>query len=206
MLVSYESIRRWCIKFGPRFRRSLRRHEGRLGDTWHADEVFIRIQGKVHYLWRAVDEDGDVIAPAHPCARDIRASMHFIEVLVQERRDAKAAKRFFYKALNGQGGEPIRLTTDGLKSYPSAARQVLPGTHHDTSQYANNRAEVSHQPTRQQERQMRRFKSLHHAQRFLALPARVSNLFRYGRHLMRASIHRMFRARASCIWQRVICA
>jgi putative transposase len=109
IIVSYESIRRWCIKFGPRFRRSLRRHEGRLGDTWHVDEVFIRIQGKVYYLWRAVDQDGDVI-----------------DVLVQERRDAKAAKRFFYKALKGQGGEPIRLTTDGLKSYPSAAREVLP--------------------------------------------------------------------------------
>jgi len=189
IIVSYELIRRWCIKFGPRFRRSLRRHEGRLGDTWHVDEVFIRIQGKVYYLWRAVDQDGDVI-----------------DVLVQERRDAKAAKRFFYKALKGQGGEPIRLTTDGLKSYPSAAREVLPGAHHDTSQYANNRAEVSHQPTRQQERQMRRFKSRHHAQRFLALHARVNNLFRYGRHLMRASSHRMFRARAFFVWQRVTCA
>ena len=189
VIVSYESIRRWCLKFGPRFRRRLRCREGRLGDTWHVDEVFIRIQGKLRFLWRAVDQDGDVV-----------------DFLVQKRRDAKAAKRFFNKALKGQGAEPARLTTDGLKSYPPAAREVLPGARHDTSQYANNRAEVSHQPTRQRERQMRHFKSPCHAQRFLALHSRVNNLFRYGRHLMRASTHRMFRARAFFVWQLVTCA
>jgi len=109
VIVSYESIRRWCFKSGPRFRRSLKRREGRLGDTWHVDEVFIRMQGKVHYLWRAVDQDGDVI-----------------DILVQDRRDAKAAKRFFNKALKGQSAGPIRLTTDGLKSYLQAVREVLP--------------------------------------------------------------------------------
>ena len=177
VVVSYESIRRWCLKFGPRFRRSLKRREGRLGDTWHVDEVFIRIQGTVHYIWCAVDQDGDGI-----------------ERLVQKRRDAKAAKRFFNKALKGQGAEPIRLTTDGLKSCPPATREVLPGARHDTSQYANNRAQVSH------------LKSRHQAQRFLSPHARVNNVFRYGRHLMRASSHRVFRARAFFVWQRVTCA
>jgi len=149
--VSYESIRRWCLKFGPRFRQSLKRREGRLGDTWHVDEVFITIRGQVHYLWRAVDQDGDVI-----------------DILVQRRRNASAAKRFFAQALKGQGDAPNRVTTDKLSSYPPAIREVLPEAVRDTSQYANNRAELLHQPTRQRERQMRRFKSPHQAQREIA--------------------------------------
>jgi len=187
--VSYESIRRWCLKFGPGFRRRLKRREGQLGDTWHVDEVFITIRVQVHYRWRAVDQDGDAI-----------------DILVQRRRNARAAKRFFAKALKGQGDAPNRLTTDKLSSYPPAIREVMPETVHDTSQYANNRAELSHQPTRQRERQMRRFKSRHQAQRFLSLHARVNNLFRYGRHLMRAVNHRLFRARAFTTWRQVTCA
>jgi putative transposase len=186
--VSYESIRRWCLKFGPGYRRSLKRREGRLGDIWHVDEVFIKIGGALRYLWRAVDQDGDVI-----------------DILVQRRRNAKAAKRFFSKALKGQGTEPMCLITDKLRSYPPAAQEILPTAKHDTSQYANNRAELSHQPTRHRERQMRRFKSRHQAQRFLALHARVNNLFRYGRHLLRAANHRLFRARAFTVWQQVTC-
>ena len=189
VVVSYESIRRWCLKFGPQYRRSLKRREGRLGDVWHVDEVFITLRGQIHYLWRAVDQDGDVI-----------------DILVQRRRNALAAKRFFNKALKGQGAEPLVLITDRLRSYPPAVREVLRGTHRDTTQYANNRAEVSHQPTRQRERQMRRFKSPHQAQRFLSVHARVSNLFRYGRHLLRAPNHRLFRARAFGVWQQVTCA
>jgi putative transposase len=189
VIVSYESIRRWCLKFGPLYRRSLKRREGRLGDVWHVDEVFITFRGQIYYLWRAVDQDGDVI-----------------DILVQRRRNALAAKRFFNKALKGQGAEPLVLITDRLRSYPPAVRKVLRGTHHDTTQYANNRAEVSHQPTRQRERQMRRFKSAHQAQRFLSVHARVNNLFRYGRHLLRAPNHRLFRARAFGVWQQVTCA
>ena len=187
--VSHESIRRWCLKFGTRFLHSLKRREGRLGDTWHVDEVFITIGGQIHYLWRAVDQDGDVI-----------------DILVQRRRDARAAKRFFTKALKGQGAEPNRLTTDKLKSYLPAVREILPETVHDTSAFANNRAELSHQPTRQRERQMRRFKSRQQAQHFLALHARVNNLFRYGRHLMRAVNHRLFRDRAFMTWRQETCA
>ncbi len=96
VIVSCESIRRWCFKFGPRFRRSLNRREGRLGDTWHVGEVFIRIQRKVHYLWRAVDQDGDVI-----------------DILVQGRRDANAAKRLFNKALKGKAQSPFTRSRRG---------------------------------------------------------------------------------------------
>jgi putative transposase len=189
VIVSYESVRRWCLKFGPQFPRSLKRREGRLGDIWHVDEVFITVDGQIHCLWRAVDQDGDVI-----------------DILVQRRRNARAAKQFFSKALKSQGAEPMRLVTDGLKSYPSAARKILPAADHDTGRYANNRAELCHQATRQRERHMRRFKSRYHAQRFLSLHARVNNLFRYGRHLLRASNHRMLRERAFGVWQQVTCA
>ena len=154
--VSYESIRRWCLKFGPGFRRGLKRREGRLGDIWHVDEVFIKTDGDIHFLWRAVDQDGDII-----------------DILVQRRRNAPVAKRFFTKALRGQGAQPMRVITDKLRSYPPAAQEVLPGAEHETGQYANNRAERSHQPARQRERQMRRFKSGHQAQRFLSLHAQV---------------------------------
>ena len=105
---------------------------------WHLDEVFVNIQGKRHYLWRAVDQDGDVI-----------------DVLVQRYRNARAAKRFFRKLLKGHGSKPWRLVTDKLKSYSAARREVMPSVHHDTGQYANNRAEVSHEPTGQRERLMR---------------------------------------------------
>ena len=145
--------------------------------------------GELHYLWRAVDQDGDVI-----------------DILLQSRRNARAAKRFFEKALKGQGAEPTMLVTDKLRSYPSAVQLLLPSATHDTSQYANNRAEFSHQATRQRERQMRRFKSGRQAQHFLCIHARVNNLFRYGRHLLRAAHHRLFRARAFPIWQQVTCA
>jgi putative transposase len=189
IIVSYETIRRWCLKFGPRYQRALRRREGRLGDEWHADEMFVTINGETDYLWRAVDQDGQVL-----------------DILLQQRRDAEAAKRFFRKVLNGQGEVPVALYSDKLGSYRVAAREMLPGTRHDTSKYANNRAEVSHPPTRQRERQMRRFASRHQAQRFLALHARVGNVYRYGRHLMRAAPHRMFRARAFYVWSQLTCA
>jgi putative transposase len=107
--VTYETIRRWCGKFGPDYARKLRRRQGRLGDTWHLDELFVNIQGRRHYLWRAVDQDGDVI-----------------DILVQRRRDARAAKRFFRKLLKGQGSEPRWLITDKLGSYAAAHSSVMP--------------------------------------------------------------------------------
>ena len=186
--VSYETVRRWCLKFGPGYAAKAKRRQSRLGDTWYLDEVFIRIGGRQQYLWRAVDQDGDVI-----------------DILVQARRDQGAAKRFLRRLVKGQGGEPNRLVTDKLRSYGPAHREVMPSVPHDTRQYANNRAEVSHQPTRQRERQMRRFKSSSQAQRFLSLHGLVQNLFRFGRHLLRAANARLFRERAFVDWAVVTC-
>ena len=184
IIVSYETIRIWCQKFGPGYARNLRRRQGRLGDTWYLDEVFIRINGQQHYLWRAVDQDGDVI-----------------DILVQPRRDQRAAERFFRRLLRGQGKEPFRIVTHKLRSYSAALRRILGEVGHCTERYANNRAEVSHQPTRQRERQMRRFKSTGQAQRFLSLHGVIQNLFRLGPHLLKATHHRLLRLRSFAIWQ-----
>ncbi len=149
--VSYESIRLWCIKFGAKYSRRLKRKHRGYGDTFFIDEVFVKIQGRQHYLWRAVDQDGDVV-----------------DVFLQRRRDGRAAKRFFKRLLRASGSEPSRVVTDKLRSYGVAHRELIPDTIHDTSQYANNRAELSHQPTRVRERGMRQFKSAPQAQRFLS--------------------------------------
>ena len=126
--VTYETIRQWCQRFGPVYARQLRRRRGRMGDTWHLDEVFVTIQGRQQYLWRAVDEDGDVL-----------------DILVQSHRNRRAAVRFFRKLLKTQGRIPRRLITHQLRSYAAACRTVMPSVVHVTDQYANNRAEVSHQ-------------------------------------------------------------
>src|SRR5215472_3444027 len=185
IMVSYEAIRLWCQKFGPDYARKLKRRQGRLGDMWHLDEVFIRINGQQQYLWRAVDQDGDVI-----------------DILVQRHRDQRAAEQFFRRLLRGQGQEPFCIITDKLRSYSAALRTILCDVAHNTERYANNRAEASHQPTRQRERQMRRFKSAGQAQRFLSLQAVVQNLFRVGRHLLRSTNHRLLRSRSGGQWQR----
>ena len=187
IIVSHEAIRLWCAKFGPDYARRLRRRQGRLGDTWFLDEVFVTIRGQRHYLWRAVDQDGDVI-----------------DILVQRRRNAQAAKRFFRKLLKGQGSEPRWLITDKLRSYGAAHRSVMPSVEHVTASYANNRAEVSHQPTRQRERQMRRFKSAAQAQRFLSVHGVVRNLFNLSRHRLRSANHRLLRARAFETWNEAV--
>jgi len=186
IIVSYETIRQWCQTFGPEYARTLRRRRGRLGDTWHLDELFVKIQGRRRYLWRAIDQDGDI--------------------LVQSRRDRQAATRFFRKLLKDQGRAPRRLVTDKLRSYSAAHRTVMPSVVHSTQQYENNRAEVSHQPTRQREGQMRRFKSVGHAQRFLSVHGSVQNLFRVGRPLLRSAHHRLLRTRAFVEWDAVTCA
>ena len=186
IVVSYESIRLWCNKFGPEYARRLkRRHQG-FGDTFYIDEVFVKIDGIQHYLWRAVDQDGEIV-----------------DVFLQRRRDAKAAKRFFKRLLKTHRNEPRKIVTDKLRSYGVAHLELIPDTIHDTSQYANNRAELSHQPTRVRERVMRRFKSLQQAQRFLTVHAAVYNLFNLGRHLVSAKHYRVFRLRALASWNHV---
>ena len=181
--VSYESIRLWCNKFGSKYVRRLKKKHQGYGDTIFIDEVFVKIDGKQRYLWRAVDQDGEIV-----------------DVFLQRRRDGKAAKRFFKRLLKAHRMEPRKIVTDKLRSYGVAHRELIPDTIHDTSQYANNRAELSHQPTRVRERVMRRFKSMQQAQRFLTVHAAVYNLFNLGRHLVSAKNYRFFRLRAFASW------
>jgi len=143
----------------------------------------IQINGKQYYLWRAVDQDGEVV-----------------DVFLQAKRDGAAAKRFFKRLLRSHGSEPRKIVTDKLRSYPVAQREVMPDTIHSTQQYENNRAEQSHESTRVRERGMRRFKSVRQAKRFLGAHAAVSNLFNLGRHLISAEHHRNLRAAAFTDW------
>ena len=186
--VTHESIRRWGLKFGPAFAGRLRRRRPRPGDTWHLDEVYLRINGQLHYLWRAVDQHGVVL-----------------DILVQERRNATAAKRFLRHLLSGMRYKPKRIVTDGLRSYGVAHREVLPEARHRTSRYLNNRAENSHRPTRRRERQMQRFKSPPQAQRFLSSHAMIYGHFRPRRHLMTADQYRRVRAKAFRVWRQETC-
>jgi len=183
--VSYESIRLWCNKFGLIYARRLKKNHQGYGDTFFIDEVFVKIDGKQHYLWRAVDQDGEVV-----------------DVFLQRRRDGNAAKRFFKRLLKTHRDEPRKIVTDKLRSYGVAHRELIPESIHDTSRYANNRAELSHQPTRVRERVMRRFKSMRQAQRFLTVHAAVCNLFNLGRHHVSAKNYRYFRVRAFASWNR----
>ena len=183
--VSRESIRLWCIKFGRKFARRLKQHHQGYGDTFFIDEVFVRMNGKQHYLWRAVDQDGEVV-----------------DVFLQSRRDGRAAKRFFKRLLRSHGGEPRKIVTDKLRSYDVAHRELIPEAIHDRSQYANNPAELSHQPTRVRERGMRKFKSVKQGQRFLSAHAAVYNLFNLGRHLVAANHYRNLRTSAFAEWSR----
>ena len=187
--VSYETVRRWCIRFGPAYASRLRKRSGPGGDHWFVDEVFVRIDGRLRYLYRAVDQDGQVL-----------------DILVQTRRNSKAAARFFRRLLKRQGQAPRRLITDKLPGYRPAHREEIPGAVHDTRQYANNRAELSHEPTRQRERRIRRFKPIGNAQRFLAVYGTLQNLFAVPRHLMRAKYYRTCRARALIQYEQVTCA
>ena len=184
--VTYESIRQWCLKFGKQFANGIRRRQGRLGDTWHLDEVFVSIKGKRHYLWRAVDQDGDVL-----------------DILVQRKRNTKAAKRFFRKLLKGLRYVPRIIVTDKLGSYSAAHKEVMPSVKHVRDKGSNNRAENSHQVTRQREKQMRRFKSAGHMQRFLSVQGPINNVFRVGRHLMQAKHYRIMRDRGFTLWREV---
>ena len=177
--VSYEAIRLWGNKFGPEFAQRLKKKRNGFGDTFYIDEVFVKINGVQHYLWRAVDQDGDVI-----------------DVFLQKRRDSKTAKRFFKRLLKANQGAPWKIVTDKMGSYPVAHKELMPDVIHDTSQYANNKAELSHQPTRVREKVMRKFKSIEQGQRFLSAHAEVYNLFNIGRHCISAKNYKMLRSRA----------
>lgn len=189
VLVSYETIRCWCDKFGKQFADDLRRRRARAGDKWHLDEVFLKINGVTHYLWRAVDQHGIVL-----------------DVLVQPKRDRFAAMRFFRKLLRATGRKPRVIITDKLRSYGAAKRVVMPRVAHRQHRYLNNRAENSHQPTRERERRMRRFKSGEHAQRFLEVHGIIASHFRPRRHLLSAADYRHIRSKRFSIWNEVTSA
>ena len=167
----------------------MKKRQGRLGDTWHLDEVFVSSQGEQQYLWRAVDQDGDTI-----------------DMLVQRRRNTQAAVRFFRRLLKAQGREPRWMITDTLTSYGVAHRNVMPTVKHINAVYANNRVEVSHQPTRQQEYHMRGFSSATQAQRFLTLHGLTQNIFRLGHHLHQVVNYRILRTQAFQVWKEAVCA
>jgi putative transposase len=185
-IVTYEAIRKWCRKFGQRYANQLRRRRSRPGDKWHMDEMFLTIKGQRHYLWRAVDQDGNIL-----------------DILVQRRRDKQAAKKFFRKLLKGLSYVPRVIITDKLKSYVAAKREILAGVEHRQQRYLNNRAENSHRPTRQRERRMQRFKSPGQAQRFLAAYGPIAQHFRPRRHRFSAPAYRQEMQKRFQSWREI---
>ncbi|MHC2483096.1 IS6 family transposase [Rhizobium leguminosarum] len=189
IVVSYETIRRWCRKFGAAYAKQLRRKKPSRKDIWHLDEVVISIGGQKHWLWRAVDQDGYVL-----------------DEIVQTRRDTKAAKRLLVRLLKKQGLSPKRIVTDKLRSYGAAKRDVMPGVEHRSHKGLNNRAENSHVPLRKRERMMQGFRSVGGLQRFISVFSAVRNLFvaPHQRHSALAThIHRI---RAMAQWKAVTAA
>ncbi len=187
--VSYETVRRWSFKFGLAYAKRLRRSHPPADVRWHLDEMFVSINGKVMYLWRAVDCEGEVL-----------------DVLVQSRRNKKAALKLMRKLLKAQGFVPTIVVTDKLPSYRAALETLGMKRIHITGGRSNNRAENSHLPIRQRERRMHRFKSAGSAQRFLSTHAAIYNTFNVQRHLISRRTLRQFRAAAMERWQEVTAA
>ena len=187
--VSYETVRRWVLKFGPAIAANVRSRRVQPSRTWHLDEVFVRIGGKRTYLWRAVDDEGEVL-----------------EVLAQSRRNKRAAPKLMRKLLKKQGYIPDKIVTDKLGSYPAALRELSLEHLHVTGGRLNNRAEVSHQPTRRRERRMGRFKSPASMQRFLSVHDAIYNHFNLQRHLIsRRTLHQT-RTSAFAEWNEIVVA
>ena len=161
----------------------LRKLRAQFGTKWHLDEVFIKMNGVQHYLWRAVDQNGTVI-----------------DILVQPKPDRWAALCFFRKLLHTAKRPPLVIITDKLRSYAAAKKLILPHVEHRQSRYLNNRAENSHQPTRVRERQMKRFQSPERAQRFLSVFESINTPFRLRRHLLSATRHRQLLSKAFQLW------
>ena len=182
--ISYETVRRWFLKFGAPIARNLRHMRPTRSDYWHLDEMVIVIRGQRHWSWRAVDNEGEVL-----------------DFLVQSKRNAKAALKLMRKLLKKQGWAPTRITTDKLRSYHVAIRLLgLTGEYIDNKR-ANNRAENSHQPVRRRERKQQRFKSPGSAQRFLNIHSSVYNTFYVQRHLLSRPTFKRFRTDAFNVWE-----
>jgi putative transposase len=180
--VSHESVRRWCLKFGSAIAGNLRSTRPTPSDHWHLNEMVIVIRGKRFWLWRAVDNEGEVL-----------------DFLVQSRRDTKAAEKLMRKLLKKQS-TPTRLITDKLGFYRAAFRKLGLGIEHVTEKRANNRVENSHQPVRRRERKMQRFKSPGSAQRFLNLHSAAYNSFYFQRHLLDRATFKQYRKSAFVEW------
>lgn len=187
IIVSHETIREWNLTFGQTYANEIKRRAPRRGDKWHMDEMCLVMKGKKHWLWRAVDQDG-----------------FELDILLQSRKNKEAAKRFFRKLLKGLLYVPRVIITDKLPSYGAAKKEILPGVEHRHHKGLNNRAENSHQPTRQQEKQMRKFKSPKQAQRFLPVHGQVRNLFGAHRYRMEANDQRKHLIFAWDQWQEIV--
>ncbi|EFH85100.1 IS6 family transposase [Ktedonobacter racemifer] len=187
IVLTYETIRQWCLKFGQTYANELKRRRPKTGDKWHLDEVYLKINGKTHSLWRAVNQEGDVL-----------------DILVQSRRNKHAAKKFFRKLLKGLQYVPRVIITDKLASYAAAKKEILSSVEHRQHKGLNNRAERSHQPTRQRERTMRRFKSPGQAQRFLSAFGPILDHFRPKRHRLTARDYRALMQDRFQMWNEVI--
>jgi putative transposase len=187
--VTYETMRRWTVKFGLGIARRIRSTATARGDKWHLDEVVIAINGRKHWLWRAVDQHGAVL-----------------HVLVQSRRDKHAVERLMRKLLKKHGRAPRVLITDKLKSYAVANKELGLRFEHRQHKGLNNRAENSHRPTQVREKVLRRFKSARQLQRFASTHDQVANLFMRCRHTPKAQTKREARAQAFAAWERVSCA
>ncbi len=185
--VTYETVREWCLKFGGTYAKRMRTRSPRPGGHWHLDEVFLKINGRLHYLWRAVDQDGEVL-----------------DILMQPRRDTRAAKRFLRKLLKNLKYIPRVIINDKLGSYAAAKAEVMPAVEHRQEKSLNNRAENSHQPTRERERRMRGFKSPGQAQRFLSVFGVIASFFRPGRHLLAAVNYREIMRRRFTQWRDLV--
>jgi transposase-like protein len=182
--VSYETVRRWVVKFGPMFARELRRRRQRPTSQWHLDEMAVMFGGKQFWLWRAVDDEGEVL-----------------DLLVQRRRDKRAAAKLMRKLLKKQGFAPKVLVTDKLRSYAAAKLEIGLSARHEQGLRKNNRAENSHLPVRRREHKMQRFKSPGSAQRILSTHAAVHNNFNVQRHLTSRNTLRLLRDEAFQTWQ-----
>lgn len=189
MVVSYETIRRWCDKFGARFAHGTKAAPRKPGSTWHLDEMFVTLRGEPYLLWRAVDQHGAEL-----------------DILVQRRRDKVAAKRFFKRVLATCPEAPRKIVTDQLRSYPAAKAEIpeLANVRHvfvKASARVNNRAENSHQPTRERERRMRGFRRPERTQAFLCSFGPIRQHFALKRHLLRPSLDRKQLAERFASWR-----
>ena len=185
--VSYETVRRWCAKFGAAYAKRLRATRGKSSTTWHIDEVFVRIAGKQMYLWRLVDDEGEVL-----------------DVLLQTRRNKRAATRFLRRTLKKRGCAPVEIVSDKWRPTAASIQETVPSVDHMTGKWLNNRAENSHQPMRRRERKLQRFKTAKPAQRFLSTFTAFYNHFNIQRHLLSRKTMREYREQAMVAWNGVV--